>query len=78
MTERTGAACPGRRRESAPRPRPALGRTAAPGRAVQEAAPSEPAVQPGLWLSAFQSGVSGEPSTTPVHRNGDETLDESE
>ncbi|MCZ2524171.1 sensor histidine kinase [Streptomyces sp. HB2AG] len=79
VTERTEGGLPRRRRrESAPRPRPALGRTAAPGRAVQEAAPSEPAVQPGLWLSAFQSGVSGEPSTTPVHRNGDETLDESE
>ncbi|WP_432064878.1 sensor histidine kinase [Streptomyces sp. C10-9-1] len=65
VTERTAGGLPQRRRKT---------RATAPA-AVDTPAPSPtapdpaPAVQPGLWLSAFQSGLSGD---TPPTNNGNE------
>ncbi|GGO84789.1 hypothetical protein GCM10012280_17070 [Wenjunlia tyrosinilytica] len=73
-----------RRRNAAPLPRPARAGsapapTAVPVTAPETPAPADPPVQPGIWLAAFHSGVSGEaPTDGPVRRNGDGPLDESE
>ena len=47
---------------------------------VREAdAPAKDAVEPGMWLAAFTSGVSGEtPPATPSPRSSDESLDKGE
>ncbi|MET9322834.1 ATP-binding protein [Streptomyces sp. NPDC003038] len=61
VTERTSNGLPQRRRKAratAPA-EPALGWTTAPAPDRAEAEP-EPQVQPGMWLAAFQSGVSGD------------------
>ncbi|MEU1281137.1 ATP-binding protein [Streptomyces sp. NPDC005805] len=69
VTERTAGGLPQRRRKT---------RATAPALAADGAAPPptapdpEPAVQPGLWLSAFQSGLSGETPQTNQTSNGNE------
>ncbi|MFF3454236.1 sensor histidine kinase [Streptomyces sp. NPDC002730] len=58
VTERTMTGLPQRRRKA---------RVTAPAAADTAAAPEpehSPPVQPGMWLSAFQSGLSGEPTQT--------------
>ncbi|OKI05357.1 ATPase [Streptomyces sp. CB02923] len=64
VTERTPNGLPQRRRKSratAPVPPAAPGAAAAPVPATPAAGTEEPApVQPGMWLAAFQSGLSGE------------------
>ncbi|MFD0429143.1 hypothetical protein ACFQ60_19250 [Streptomyces zhihengii] len=67
MTERTAGGLPQRRRKS---------RVSAPAEAfaAHPTAPepepeAEPAVQPGMWLAAFQNGLSGDTSKT---NNGNE------
>lgn len=73
VAERRANGLPQRRRHgSAPAPR--WGGTSAPGSA--DARPESDPVQPGMWLAAFQSGLSGEtPSATPAPYKNEETLD---
>ncbi len=58
VTERTPSGLPQRRRHSPAAAAVSAGPAAAPAGAVAE----ETAVEPGLWLSAFQSGASGQVS----------------
>jgi signal transduction histidine kinase len=89
VTERTANGLPQRRRRSAaapPRPtvrpdaRPSVGApTPSPAAAGDAPAPTEDNVQPGIWLAAFTSGVSGEPSASSSAREkSDESLDKGE
>jgi signal transduction histidine kinase len=86
ITERTPSGLPQRRRRTAaPAARPASAPPAArhsapPAHAAPPAgAAEEEPVQPGIWLAAFQSGLSGEPSpATPVRHARDETSDKGE
>lgn len=84
VTERTANGLPQRRRRNpAVIPRPTMSRESLPT-AGHVTAPDPPArseepVQPGIWLAAFQSGVSGEPSAAlPVREKSDESLDKGE
>jgi signal transduction histidine kinase len=54
--------------------------TAAPASvtAPEPAAPSSTAAQPGMWLAAFQDGVSGKATAADAARGSDESLDEGE
>ncbi|MFJ6213318.1 sensor histidine kinase [Streptomyces sp. NPDC092296] len=72
---RRHASPPAARRAAAPAPAPAPARASAPGGASAEAP-----VQPGIWLAAFQAGVSGEalPAGPPGRRPADESLEEGE
>ncbi len=84
VTERTANGLPQRRRRNPaiiPRPtmsmesRPAAG----PVTTSDASARAEESVQPGIWLAAFQSGVSGESSaTSPVREKSDDSLDKGE
>ncbi|MFC1420763.1 ATP-binding protein [Streptacidiphilus cavernicola] len=77
VTERTPSGLPQRRRHAAP----AQGRPTAVPRpaAVAVEAAEEPAVAPGLWLSAFQDGANGQVSTSaPVGPVSDVVSDEVE
>ncbi len=89
VTERTANGLPQRRRRTpgeAPRPtvrpdgRPGAGApTPGPAMAGDAPAPNEDNVQPGIWLAAFTSGVSGDPSATSSAREkSDESLDKGE
>ncbi|WP_405890663.1 ATP-binding protein [Streptomyces sp. NBC_00133] len=55
VTERTALGLPQRRRKAP---------VTAPAAAAAPEPESAPAVQPGMWLAAFQSGLSGEPTQT--------------
>lgn len=83
VTERSANGLPQRRRRTpAMIPRPTVSSESLPpvGSAVSDAsARSEESVQPGIWLAAFQSGVSGEPTAvSPARENSDESLDKGE
>ena len=88
VTERTANGLPQRRRRgpaAIPRPavstenRPAPAPASGPVTGSDTPAPSEEAVQPGIWLAAFQSAVSGESSATaPARETSDESLDKGE
>lgn len=56
VTERTPTGLPQRRRRSPV--------TAAPAAAAGPEPEAAPAVQPGMWLTAFQNGLAGEPTQT--------------
>lgn len=77
---RTPSALPQRRRRgAAPTPHQANSSAAGSVPAPQPPPAEEEPVQPGIWLAAFQSGLSGEPSpAAPVHYARDETSDEGE
>ncbi|MEU0397817.1 ATP-binding protein [Streptomyces sp. NPDC006208] len=66
VTERTPTGLPQRRRKNrvtAPAPAPAAAASAEPE------PDSAPAVQPGMWLAAFQSGLSGDTPQTSKENN---------
>nr|WP_231626732.1 ATP-binding protein [Streptomyces apocyni] len=73
VAERTANGLPQRRRRpTAATPTASAAATSAAAATPPESAPSEPAppVQPGIWLAAFQSGLSGESAqavTDPEH-----------
>ncbi|MCT2590759.1 ATP-binding protein [Streptomyces sp. N2-109] len=73
---------PQRRRHRAAAPPPARPAGAVPAPSAAGAAatagPSEPPTEPGMWLAAFQSGVSAEPAAADPMRNGDEATSEGE
>jgi histidine kinase/DNA gyrase B/HSP90-like ATPase len=81
ITERTPSGLPQRRRRTTVAPAaqqvnaPEAGTVPTPR---AQSAEEEP-VQPGIWLAAFQSGLSGErPSSGPVRNARDETSDKGE
>ena len=82
VTHRTANGLPQRRRRNMAAPRP--GATPSPVSATstatgsQPSAQAEPEAEPGMWLAAFQSGISGEGSTAVPARHADDTLDEGE
>ncbi|MDI5966254.1 ATP-binding protein [Streptomyces sp. SL13] len=84
VTERTANGLPQRRRRAPGAPtRPADPRdpraAAAPAAAGSAPAATGETVEPGIWLAAFTSGVSGEPAATSSAREkSDESLDKGE
>ncbi|MFI9027542.1 ATP-binding protein [Streptomyces sp. NPDC053560] len=82
VTERTANGLPQRRRKSratAPQAQPAPQASTAPDTADHRSSASESAseVQPGMWLAAFQSGLSGEPGGAAGPKS-DESSEKSE
>ncbi len=85
VTERTANGLPQRRRRSpAVIPRPTVSRESRPAPSgpvtgSDASARTEESVQPGIWLAAFQSAVSGDSSaTSPAREKSDESLDKGE
>ncbi|MFB7293382.1 sensor histidine kinase [Actinacidiphila glaucinigra] len=78
--ERTSNGLPQRRRRTPPAAAAPTGSASPAGSVTASRAkpPAQEPVQPGMWLAAFQSGVSGEtPAAAPVS-NSDESLDKGE
>jgi signal transduction histidine kinase len=85
VSERASNGLPQRRRRNtaAAIPRPTVSRESRPtvGSVTTSDASErgEESVQPGIWLAAFQSGVSGEPSASPaVREKSDDSFDKGE
>lgn len=84
VTDRTAMGLPQRRRRApAPAdrtgPAPATADLRSTASATADPAPDESPVQPGMWLAAFQSGVSGDPQPAdPASRSSDESSDKGE
>ncbi|UGY94450.1 sensor histidine kinase [Streptomyces gobiensis] len=81
VTERTPSGLPQRRRKTRATtpatPTPAATPVTSPAPPAPE--PDAPPVQPGMWMAAFQSGLSGEtPATAPASQNSDESSEKSE
>ncbi|MFF3943609.1 ATP-binding protein [Streptomyces sp. NPDC001902] len=81
--ERTANGLPQRRRRAAapsPAPGARMGTVPADGSvtAASDPKPGKEPVQPGMWLAAFTSAVSGESTATSSDSNSDETLDKGE
>jgi signal transduction histidine kinase len=79
LTERTPSGLPQRRRRSAAAGAHQANSFPASSAPAPQAPPAEEApVQPGIWLAAFQSGLSGEAPATPVRHARDEASDKGE
>jgi signal transduction histidine kinase len=84
VTERTANGLPQRRRRApAVLPRPTMSRESlSPSSALPQSEPStrsEESVEPGIWLAAFQSGVSGQSSPSASSREkSDDSLNKGE
>jgi signal transduction histidine kinase len=70
VTERTTNGLPQRRRKT---------RVAAPAKPIDASPARDSGTPPGMWMTAFQSGLSGEtPATAPASQNSDESPEKSE